>query len=146
MGSWVHFHVCFHCHRYNKAAVLANKYLPTVPDEYIYKEAKEFLIELSSRSGDAPGHKSGLYVWGFIGNYTLADEFVDILIPFWTELLTDDESEDGPSSEQRVLVFWQMEDWEHAHAFEIGWEDPWAECKKLAIKHHENLPFSWWAQ
>lgn len=147
MGNWVHIHVCFPCHGYHDIAKYAQKHLPNIPDDYLYKEAIHFLADLAGRSDEAPGTKSGLCLWGTIGNYTQADEFVEILKPFWEDILRwegpDGEGWDGPSAFQHILVFWQNDEWEQAKALEIFWDDDRSPTRKLIIRQHDNLPFSW---
>lgn len=146
MGYWVHIQVSFECQGYDNVSRLAKHHLPLLPEEYIYNDAIRFLKDLSERSGDAPGTKCGLCLWGHVGNYTSAKGFVEILRPFWQELLYDPTTEeewenwDGPYSHEHILVFYQEED-KDANAYEIYKAEP--QHTELVIVHHEKLPFKW---
>jgi len=155
MGWYVHLHVCFACDFNDGVAELARKHLETIEDDggNDHYEARLFLQDLSKRTGTNEGPKGGLSLWGIIGNFTKADVFVEALRPFWEELLSrnsgdedswEDESSIGfPLSFEHVLVFYEDEGFEAASAYEIGWDDPDAENRKLIIRHHGPLPFAW---
>jgi hypothetical protein len=139
MGSYVHIHVCFACDNNDAVAELAKKHL--LMDEFkVYenREASWFLKSLSERSGNNPGPKGGLSLWGIIGNYTSGKRFCDVLIPFWTELLSGVKG--GPHDFERICVFEEQEDAEAVTVYEISRErdgDP-----TIQIKKHERLPFA----
>jgi hypothetical protein len=133
MGFYVHIHVCFACDNNDGVAELAKKYLSEVKN----KEAQWFLKDLAGRSGDNPGPKGGLSLWGIIGNYTDVNDFVFKLHPFWKDLLTLD-IEGGPCSHEHILVFEETEQSERTTAFEIYLDD---EEKELLIVSNE-CPFT----
>lgn len=135
MGFYVHLSVVFACDYNDGVAELAKKHFGTIKNN---KEAKLFLESMAQRSGYNLGQKGGLSMWGMIGNYTDAEEFVDVLRPFWTALLTED-YEGAPCSHAHVLVFTEGEDNGHANAFEIFLDDV---DDTLVVKEHK-LPFKW---
>lgn len=136
MGHDVHIHVCFACSANDKVAALAARHLPAVSE---CREATWFLEELAKRRGINPGPKGGLSLWGMVGNYTEEQQFIDILRPFWYDLLSGVPG--GPLDFERVLVFVEHEQNEQALAFEIYLE-PGDDLVRLAVRRHE-CPFSW---
>lgn len=141
MAFKVHIHVCFACDDNTPIAVLARDALEVFDSEEDgAREAKWFLESLASRSGTNPGPKGGLSFWGLVGNYTDADRFVDVLRPFFRNVLGD--SDGGPCSHERILVFSEREQSEAATCHEIFWEDDNTR-EKLVVRKHEQLPFSW---
>lgn len=145
MGWYVHIHVCFACDKNDAVAELARKHLPNiVSDESGVREARWFLEDLSKRSGSNSGTKGGLSLWGMIGNYTRVESFVDALMPFWRDLLSDESDEYyGPRDFERVIVFEEHEQSGAANAYEIYWDDPESSGRSLVVKEHERLPFTW---
>lgn len=136
MGYYVHIHVCFACDENEGVAALAARHREAVGE---CREAQWFLDDLSKRTGNNPGPKGGLSTWGIVGNYTDGETFVEMLRPFWKELLS--EVEGGPNSFEHVLVFVEPEQSERATAFEIFLADD-ADPETLTVKKHE-LPFTW---
>lgn len=135
MGYYVHIHVAFACDTNEGVAALAKKHLLTIGDDC--NEARWFLEALSGRTGNNPGPKGGLSLWGIIGNYSDGEKFVEVLKSFWTELLTG-EIDGGPCSHENIVVMVEREQTEWAEAIQIGCEDG-----KLEIKRCERLPFAW---
>ena len=142
MAHDVHLSVVFSCSRNDGVAEMARKFLPTInADER--QEAAWFLEDLSKRSGHNRGPKGGLSTWGIVGNYVRADEFVDALKPFFTELLTAS-LDGGPLDFEHVLVFFEHEQSEQAQAYELYLEESPDPHRPggLVVKHH-MLPFTW---
>lgn len=139
MGWYVHLNVCFACDNNDGVAELANHHMATFLGDGEHREAEWFLNALSLRSGFNPGSKGGLSTWGIIGNYTNGTRFVDVLRPFWKDLLRDNDI--GPCCHEHILVFVEHEQSERATAFEIFLEDD-ADPDTLIVKEHE-CPFSW---
>ena len=136
MGYYVHLSVVFACNKNEGVAEVAKKHLPAIGENNV--EAQWFLEDLSKRTGPNLGPKGGLSLWGTVGNYTNADEFVNVLKPFWIALLTAG-YQGGPSRFEHVIVFTEPEQSERAIAFEIFL----AELEvSLIIKKHK-LPFAW---
>jgi hypothetical protein len=137
MGCYCHLSVIFACDDNDGVAALARGHLESLaadaPDE-----CRWFLGELGRRSGPNPGPKGGLSLWGMVGNHSDAEGFVEHLRPFWADLLSE-EIEGGPCNHEHVLVFYEMEESEHANAFEIARVDD----DTLTITHHADLPFAW---
>ena len=135
--AWdVHLHVCFPCCDNNPVAKLATQFLPSVAGD---RDAENFLKDLASRSGHNKGYKGGLSLWGYVGNHSDGDRFVDILRPFWLALFEygRDEGDQIVLDFERVLVFVEEEQSERAIAYEIGLDG-----EVLKINKHE-CPFSW---
>jgi hypothetical protein len=142
MGWYVHLHGCFSAGRNEGVAAIARRHLALPTDDC--PEARWFLDDLARRTGENPGPKGGLSLWGIIGNHTNAENFVESLRPFWIDLLSDQiEVEGGPHSFEHVIVFYEEEQSEAANAFEIGWDDENSEERRLVVRHHRKLPFSW---
>lgn len=135
MGYYVHLSVVFACDKNDGVAEIAKRHLDTVGEN---REARWFLEDLSTRTGSNPGPKGGLSLWGAVGNYTNAEEFVNVLRPFWLALLADD-YEGGPCGFEHVIVFTEPEQTERATAFEIFRDEA---DDSLTVKKHE-LPFAW---
>ncbi|MEM9752110.1 MAG: hypothetical protein AAF916_01865 [Planctomycetota bacterium] len=149
--TWcVHLHVCFAAQHNDSLKSIAEKHLPNIPDESQYYEASEFLKDLSARTGEYSGPRGGLCLWGMVSNHTKAQVFVEVLKPFWIDLLSD--LNGGPLEFERVIVFYEEEQSKSANCYEIGWNeealdiDKWNQPKRLnqlLIRHHRQLPFSW---
>ena len=143
MGFYVHLHVAFACNSNDGVAALAKKHLAEVPapvDGYREggeKEAVWYLEELSKRTGNNPGPKGGISLWGVIGNYTEPEKFVSTLLPFFKELLSGS-IEGGPCSFEHIIVFHEREQTEQASAIEVFLD----EDKKEIITKNHDLPFA----
>lgn len=86
-----------------------------------------------------------------VGNHTNVKSFVDLLKPFWKDLLSGVKG--GPCDFEHIVVFYEEEQSEQAKCFEIYFEEHMI-CElingtlqikpkqELIIKHHE-LPFCW---
>lgn len=132
MGYYVHVHVCFACNKNDGVAALAKKHRPLLPsDSEGVREAGWFLDSLAERTGHNPGPKGGLSMWGMVGNYTRVDEFVEVLRPFWLDLLGDIDG--GPCDFEHILVFEEREQTERTTAYEIIKNDDNA----IEVKKHE---------
>jgi len=132
MGHYVHIHVCFACDTNEGVAAIARRHLASVPEGC--REERWFLADLSERTGSNQGPKGGLSLWGLVGNYTNEDKFVEVLKPFWLEVLSGN-VEGGPCSHERILVFSEHEQSERTQAHEI-----YAAEGELVIKKH-GCPF-----
>ncbi len=140
MGFYVHVQVSFACDDNDGVAALAGKQRAADMEESC-PEAAAFVRYLAIRSGRNIGPKGGVSVWGMIGNYTNVGKFVEVLEPFWKELLSGIEG--GPCPFEHVVVLYEMEQSEKACAYEIYQETHRSQIKDgLIIKHHE-LPFCW---
>ena len=105
MSYIVRLHVAFECDDNAPVAELAAKHLHLgVADGDA--DATYFLSYLATRTGTNPGPKGGLSLWGIRGNYSNGSRFCDILIPFWKELGSGDQS---PYEGTNVLVFEEAE-------------------------------------
>lgn len=147
MGFYVHIHVAFACDDFDPLAACARKHLAMGYVE-ADREAAAFLEDLAGRTGTAHrGPKGGLCLWGWVGNYASGERFAETLRPFWIELLSaedlGDDSEIGPFSFERIIIFEEREQTEAATAYEIFWDEPDREDRQLVIREHPNLPFSW---
>ena len=146
MGYYVHLSVIFSCNNNDAVAELARAHLSRLStkdsDESVH-EASWFLGALSQRAGDNPGPKGGLSCWGTVGNYTHVGKFVEVLRPFWTDLLH--EVPGGPLDFEHVMVFYEEEQTEHAYAYEIFQErlEGDRQFGDLIVRHHPDLPFAW---
>lgn len=136
MGLYVHLHLCFSCNNNDAIAALAKKHL----DERGYngfepgeRDARIFLKDASRRSGNNPGPKGGLFLWGITGNYSEADKFIEQLMPFWEEMF---ENEIEIFSFENIVVFEEVEQRGYATAYEISWDD------KVIVRKHK-CPFMW---
>lgn len=136
MGYYVHINVCFACDKNDAVADLARKHLALVEsgDDGV-REAGWFLQALSERTGHNHGPKGGLSMWGMVGNYTRVGEFVEVLKPFWLELLGGIDG--GPCDFEHILVFEEREQTERTTAYEISKNDNGA----IEVKVHE-CPFA----
>lgn len=133
MAHCVHIHVCFKCTNNEPIAALAQKHLSSMLSKDD-REPKWFLEDLSKRTGTNPGPKGGLSLWGMVGNYTHVDKFVEVLRPFWEELLR--EYIGDICDHEHILVFEEQEQREKTTAYEI-FLDP----VNLIVKVHE-CPFA----
>lgn len=135
MSYSVHLSVVFSCNHNDEVAKIARRHLSAAGDN---REACAFLEDLAKRTGVNPGPNGGLSLWGIVGNYTDADEFVDVLRPFWRDLLSGDYV-DGPGRDAHVIVFAEPEEAGRAIAFEVALDKATGEV--VADKH--TLPFAW---
>jgi hypothetical protein len=114
MGWYVHLHVCFSCCENEPVAVLAKKHLENTKVET--EEARWFLEDAAERTGENPGPKGGLFLWGIVGNHTNVEQFVEDLLLFWRDLY----DEGAVFSFERIIVFEEQEQSEQAKAHEIS--------------------------
>ena len=143
MSFHVHLHVCFTCDTNDGIAKLAGHHLGTLQDQREKWYARAFLQTLSQRTGQNPGPKGGLSLWGMIINGKgEAGRFVELLKPFWADLLSES-VEGGPCGFEHILVFYEEEQSGAANAYEIFWDDEDSPERQLIIRHHQRLPFAW---
>lgn len=141
MGLYVHLSVVFATDRNESVAALAAKHRATITDTRDgAREAGWFLDDLAARTGRNMGPKGGLSLWGTVGNYTDGHAFVEVLKPFFAELLSSG-IDGGPCSHEHILVFVEQEQSEQATAFEILLADEEA-AESLTVREHK-CPFSW---
>ena len=140
MGWYTHVSTCF-----------SLDYAGCVPrraQEFIDKEnKKEFpqteiihmFEEMKCGKGFFIGCKGSLFNWGYVGNYTEAEPFVETLKEFLEGirgLFTE-----GFLEFDHAIVFYEAEQSEQAIAYEIMPEDDDSD-KPLIIKKHK-CPFCW---
>lgn len=163
MGYYVNLSVIFQSRHNEGIAKLAKQYLidagyempkteEFLPEhdykkEYLFstREAAWFLCDLAKRTGNNPGLKGGLSMWGIVGNHTMPEDFVDDLKGFWFDLLTG-KIDGGPKDFEHIMVFYEREQSERAEAIEIYLDrkkNREYEINDLIIKYHEDLPFAW---
>jgi hypothetical protein len=139
----VHIHVCFGCDENEPVAALGKEFIERIEWHRhsdtggIHdgaREARWFLEALAERTGGNPGPKGGLSLWGMVGNYTKADVFVDILLPFWEALF--ERQPGGFLDHEHILVFEEAEQTERTIAFEIM-----REAGAVVVKRHD-CPFA----
>lgn len=144
MGHYVHLHVAFNCgsseEQLAKAAAQHLASLPVNDAGYPANlEAGWYLKFLSGGQGIYPGPKGTLSIWGVVGNYTLGDEFVEALRPFFREVLKE-----VIAPHRHICVFYEPEQSERCTVFEIFLEElPEGErFGDLVVKRHEDMPFA----
>jgi hypothetical protein len=131
--------ISFRCDHNDAVAPLARRYRAQLDAAITDLEAYEaawFLEALSERSGDNPGPKGGMSVWGMVTNKLNAADVVHVLKPFWEELIT---------LLDRVLVMYQRDEGEGFFVYDIGWDGfpPEIAVPRLAFRHYGPLPFGW---
>lgn len=145
MAYDVHISVVFACDNNDGVAIHAKRHLENIKNILPTPEiqAQHFLESLASRTGPNPGPKGGVSTWGTVGNYTNAHSFVQILVPFWTDLLAG-EMEGPPLEFEHIIVFYENQGSKRANCFEIYRENDDNDSKNtnIIIKHHQ-LPFGW---
>jgi hypothetical protein len=144
--AWdVHIHVCFSCDRNEPVAELARRHLEAVKardGDDGDRAAVWFLEDLAKRTGGNPGPKGGLSLWGMVGNYTNGASFCEALKPFFEEMLIHGVG--GICQHEHILVFEEQEQSESPTVYEIMLDGDYdSDARRLAIKRHENLPFTW---
>lgn len=153
MSYYVHLHVAFNANGNDGIAALAKQHLAEMEkqakddtDCSINDDAISFLQDMSKRTGPNPGPKGGLCLWGIVGNYVRPEDFVEVLKPFWLDLLCED-IKDGPLNHHHIIVFYEHQWSEQAKALEIYVEAKYNESgyieDTICIKKHEDLPFTW---
>ena len=134
MAHDVHIHVSFeaYAHDDDEVAAAAVRCMATLAgahpqseegraklDECRPREVLDFLTYLAAGRRSFDGPKGSLYLWGYVGNYTDAAQFVDVLRPFWVEMLKPD----GPAEGNHIVVIYEHEQSERAYALEIYFDD-----------------------
>jgi hypothetical protein len=169
MGFYVFMLVAFRCDSNDGVAALARKHLGILGVPVVAGAGKEwdwprredlpehlhldhweaicFLTDLAGRSGGNKGPKGGTSSWGTVGNGTDPQAFVDVLRPFWMDLLgggPDGEIAGGPLDFEHVIVFGEREQSARAHAWEISRrEDPSGGVLGELLIEEKTLPFCW---
>ena len=154
--------VSFNCSNNEAVAVLAREHMRILDSSSEYSECLLFLRDLAQRSGENPGLKGGISLWGTVGRLHDTINFINGLKGFWYHLLAS-ELDGGPTFSDKVIVFYEREGSHQAHCFEIGFAEndqfslsdfvaengrpPDASilgeiAPALVIKHHD-LPFAW---
>jgi hypothetical protein len=110
--------------------------------------AKQFLEYVAVGKGIDCGTKGGRFAWGIVGNNTNPHEFVEMLRPFWNELLShfappQDPSWEGPAYYESVLVFYESYEAGHAGVIEIRNQSSLRDRQiDLVIHHLASLPLT----
>ena len=142
MGFYTHISVVFSCNEKEGIITCAKDFLTknSLDSEDGSREAKWFVEDCATGRGYVCGPKGALYTWGLVGNYTNAEKFVEVLMPFWDQLLG--KAKDCGFDFEHINVFYEPEQSEQAQCYEIYRE---AHDKKgaILIKHHDALPFCW---
>ena len=147
-------------------AEVARRHLPAIEERYRAAEerglweAVYLLTSIAEGKGFTGGSKWGMFTWGTVGNYVPVDTFVDVLRPFWEELLSIHADEDGwggPLPGNTIVVLFESYSAGQAGAVEISFPATrwwWARSPsarrtlppeqkpQLCIKKYERLPFS----
>jgi hypothetical protein len=134
MGYYVHLHVAFNCNENDDVAELARKHSRRLEDASVPSECLWFLENLSARTGQNPGPKGGLSLWGIVGNKTDVNGFIDFLKDFWLDLLSG-EVDGGPCDHEHIIVFYENEGSERAHCYEIALTD---RCRRQLGYYYES--------
>lgn len=142
MATDCHLHVCIPAYSNDEIAVIARRHLESFGPKML-APCRRFLQALSFRSGENPGSKGGLSLWGEVGNHTNGEAFCDDLLDFWADILKS--NDDGtPDADEHIIVFYEKEQTEAATAFEIYLlEAEDAPNSPITIKRHSDLPFTW---
>jgi hypothetical protein len=110
----------------------------------------EWLLEhLAAHRGFASGGMGCSFSWGIRENSTDVAVFVDVLRPFWQELLRwrrqeEERDWDGPLSVSQIVLLCDGEGFDHGYALTIRNADPWRvfDPHPALIVDHHALPFS----
>lgn len=102
----------------------------TGPENRKLLECNMFLADLTTRTGMAKGPKGGVVQWGIVGNWTVGDTFVEVLKPFWEEILKE--------TVGNVVVMAQDEQTPYVNCWVIRLDD---DDELLTITEHQ-LPIS----
>lgn len=130
MGVNNHLHVAFACDNNDRVAEIARRHATEIvravelSDRDSAAAVRSFLTDLGARSGDNPGNKGGLSLWGGVWNrLDRGRAFVDALRSFWFDLLNGEaefgDDYGGPAEFERVIVFAQREQESTTSAAEI---------------------------
>jgi hypothetical protein len=118
-----------------------------------WNEALGLLEYLAAGRGFAPGSRGRTFSWGLFnwdvgGNSFDVAAFVEVLRPFWQELLRRRRQDEeggwgGPSPTTQLLLLCEGENDEHGSAVTIRSADPWRIDPRpgLVVDQHA-LPFS----
>jgi len=152
MGWSVHLLVTFPCDGPRGVVELAQRHIPTFvnppPQTTAAHLAKQFLEFLASGKGIDCATKGGRFAWGVIGNNPKPDEFVELLRPFWIELLSHftpppPHDWDGPLYYKSILVFSEAYEVGHASLIEIRNRNDWrSKVVDLVVEKRARLPFT----
>lgn len=129
--------------------------------QFAHEEAARFLGQLAEGTCYSRGVRGGMFVWANVTSHVVVDDIVDVLRPFWRELLwgamvsprRQGEPYPGPYPDSSILILYHRDTSPHAGALEIGlegadrqedWEDAADEHwrPELAIRRHDTLPFA----
>ncbi len=144
MSSDVHISVCFSAEYTDIGTSIAWVALGGIrerekaADGTNYPEAKDMLKAFIGNEGFFCGTKGSLFNWGYVGNYTHADEFVDILKPFWYALLAASDIE--PCDFEHILIFEEKEDYGSVTVYEVMYS---RHTEQMVVEVHKDLPFCW---
>lgn len=109
MSFSVYFSIQFRCDDNDPLAKIAkdyyNLYEENKEDSYDCMLERRFLKSLSERIGTNIGRNGGLCFYGEIGNYLVAENFVDELKEFWLDLY----KQEIIPGYHRIIIFKQTE-------------------------------------
>ena len=135
MGYYTHISTCF--------SLNYDGCIPKKAKEYASKseqrELKHMFDDMSNGKGFFVGSKGSLFNWGYVGNYTEIEPFVEMLKNFLEEIRGF--YTEGFLDFDQALVFYEPEQSEQATAYEIKPKDGLSENKLIIEKH--NCPFAW---
>jgi len=102
------------------------------------REVNDMLGAFFEGKGFFSGRKGELFNWGYVGNYTDPELFVESITPFLEHLRSNDTSF---LDFEHALVFYEREQFGYCDCYEIKPED--AADSKLIVVEHKELPFCW---
>ena len=108
-------------------------------------EAGDLLQYLADGKGIVSGPKGARFSWGAVMNYGRVEAMVELLRPFWRELLrsggrAEDERHRSPHEYDAVLVLHHGEDDDTIQTLHISLVDPVDEASEIGIRR-ATLPF-----
>lgn len=145
MAYDVFLQVTFHCDNYEFVSTRAGEYLLKYFFFDVYnREALWFLESLNNKQGLNVGPKGGVISWALVSNHTDVEKFIESLREFFEILLGKTCNKKlsipgGPEYCSHIIVIYEPEQSECAHAYEIYWDENHIK-EKLIIDRHD-LPF-----
>jgi hypothetical protein len=152
MGWNVHLLVTFPYDGPQGVVELAKRHLPPFAFHSAQTSTEhivgQFLEYLAAGKGIDCATKGGRFAWGVVGNNTDSRQFVELLRPFWVELLGHFSPPppldwDGPLYYESVLVFSEAYEVGHASLIEIRNRGDWRTRQvDLVVEQRERMPFT----
>jgi len=133
VGHYVHISVVMSCNNEEKLIAIAKNH---INDPDLSFEASGYLRYIIQGKSVATGPKGSLSTWGMVGNYTSHENFVDGLVPFWSDLYKND---DVLFKFERIIVFCEPEQSQRAECYEIRYDAQ----QKGVLRAFHSLPFAW---